>query len=42
MTGNMTIDIVGCETQATLLDISNEEIASTIETIFTVNGVPFN
>jgi hypothetical protein len=42
MTGNMTIDIVGCETQATLLDISNEELASTIETIFTVNGVPFN
>ena len=42
MTGNMTIDIVGCETQATLLDISNVEIASTIETIFTVNGVPFN
>jgi hypothetical protein len=42
MTGNMTIDIVGCETQATLLDISNEEISSTIETIFTVNGVPFN
>ena len=42
MTGNMTIDIVGCETQATLLDISNVEIASTIETIFTINGVPFN
>ena len=42
MTGNMTIDIVGCETQATLLDISNEELSSTIETIFTVNGVPFN
>lgn len=42
MTGNMTIDIVGCETQATLLDISNVELASTIETIFTVNGVPFN
>lgn len=42
MTGNMTIDIVGCETQATLLDISNEELTSTIETIFTVNGVPFN
>ena len=41
MTGNMTIDIVGCETQATLLDISNVEISSTIETIFTVNGVPF-
>lgn len=42
MTGNMTIDIVNCESQATLLDISNEEISSTIETIFTVNGVPFN
>lgn len=42
MTGNMTIDIVRCETQATLLDISNVEISSTIQTIFTVNGVPFN
>lgn len=42
MTGNMTIDIVNCETQATLLDISNEEISSTIETIFTVNGVHYN
>ena len=41
MTGNMTIDIVSCESQATLLDISNVEISSTIETIFTVNGVPF-
>jgi hypothetical protein len=42
MTGNMTIDIVGCETQATLLDITNEEISSTIDTIFTINGVPYN
>ena len=38
----MTIDIVGCETQATLLDITNEEISSTIDTIFTINGVPYN
>lgn len=42
MTGNMTIDIVNCETQATLLDISNVELTSTIETIFTVNGVHYN
>ena len=42
MTGNMTIDIVNCETQATLLDISNEEITSSIETIYTVNGVHYN
>ena len=42
MTGNMTIDIVSCETQATLLDITNEEITSTIDTIFTINGVPYN
>ena len=42
MTGNMTIDIVNCETQATLLDISNEELSSTIDTIFTVNGVHYN
>jgi hypothetical protein len=38
----MTIDIVNCESQATLLDISNEEISSTIDTIFTVNGVNYN
>ena len=42
MTGNMTIDIVNCQTQATLLDISNVEISSTITTTFTVNGVPYN
>jgi hypothetical protein len=42
MTGNMTIDIVNCESQATLLDISNVEISSTINTIFTVNGIPYN
>jgi len=42
MTGNMTIDIVNCETQATLLDISNVELSSTIDTIFTVNGVNYN
>jgi hypothetical protein len=42
MTGNMTIDIVNCETQVTLLDISNEELSSTIDTIFTVNGVHYN
>ena len=42
MTGNMTIDIVNCESQATLLDISNEELSSTISTIFTVNGVNYN
>ena len=42
MTGNMTIDIVNCESQATLLDISNEELSSTINTIFTVNGVNYN
>lgn len=41
MTGNMTIDIVNCQTQGTLLDISNEEITSTIETIFTLNGIPY-
>ena len=42
MTGNMTIDIVNCQSQATLLDISNVEISSTITTTFTVNGVPYN
>lgn len=42
MTGNMTIDIVKCESQVTFLDISNVEISSTINTIFTVNGVNYN
>lgn len=42
MTGNMTIDIVNCQSQSTLLDISNVEISSTITTTFTVDGIPYN
>lgn len=42
MTGNMTINIVNSEIQATLLDISNNAISSSISTIYTVDGINYN
>jgi hypothetical protein len=42
MTGNMTINIVNSEIQATLLDISNEAIESSVLTIYTVDGINYN
>ena len=42
MTGNMTINIVNSEIQLTLLDISNTAIASSVLTIYTVDGINYN
>jgi hypothetical protein len=42
MLGNMTINIVNSEIQATLLDISNEAIESSVLTIYTVDGINYN
>lgn len=42
MTGNMTMNIVTGDIQATLLDISNNVLSSTVLTIYTVDGINYN